>query len=83
LRAFERIFLKPAERRTVDFTLTPRQLSYIDGNGLSVVSAGDVEMSVGGKQPGFHGTADAPTTQVVTATLHVVGKTFTVPERSR
>jgi beta-glucosidase len=61
LEGFQRISLRPGEARTVEFTLTPRQLA----------SPGVVEIAVGGKQPGFHGAADASTTQVLTGALTV------------
>ena len=61
LAGFERVALKPGEKKIVEFALTPRQLT----------PAGTVEITVGGKQPGFHGAADASTTQVLTGTLMV------------
>jgi beta-glucosidase len=61
LAGFERVALRPGERKIVEFTLTPRQLT----------PPGTVEISVGGKQPGFHGAADASTTQVLTGSLTV------------
>ncbi len=73
LQGVERIFLRPGERRTVSFTLTPRQLSLIDAEWERVVEPGLFEVSVGGKQPGFSGLADAPTTSVVTGRFEVVG----------
>jgi beta-glucosidase len=61
LAGFERVALRPGEKKIVEFTLTPRQLS----------PPGTVEIAVGGKQPGFHGAADASTTQVLTGSLTV------------
>jgi beta-glucosidase len=61
LAGFERVALRPGEKRIVEFTLTPRQLA----------PPGTVEIAVGGKQPGFHGAADASTTQVLTGSLTV------------
>jgi beta-glucosidase len=61
LAGFERVALRPGEKKIVEFTLTPRQLS----------PPGTVEIAVGGKQPGFHGAADASTTQVLTGDLTV------------
>jgi beta-glucosidase len=74
LQGVERIFLRPGERRTVSFTLTPRQLSLIDVEWERVVEPGLFEVSVGGKQPGFSGLADAATTGVVTGRFEVVGR---------
>jgi beta-glucosidase len=74
LQGVRRIFLRPGERRTVSFTLSPRQLSLIDDAGERVVEPGAFEVSVGGKQPGFSGVADAATTSVVTGRFQVRGE---------
>jgi len=73
LAGFRRVALQPGERRRVTFTLAPRQLSLIDAADLRVVEPGTFELSVGGKQPGFRGAADAATTEVVTARVQVTG----------
>ena len=46
--------------------------SLIDGAGRRVVEPGAFELSVGGKQPGQHGRADAGTTEVVSARIEAV-----------
>jgi beta-glucosidase len=74
LQGFQRVFLGPGEQRTVSFTLTPRQISLIDAEWQRVVEPGLFEVSVGGKQPGFSGIADAATTGVVTGRFEVVGE---------
>jgi beta-glucosidase len=74
LAGIQRIALRPGERQRVTFTLTPRQLSVIDASGTRVVEPGDFEISVGGKQPGFTGLADAATTGVVTGRFAVTGE---------
>jgi len=73
LKGFERIHLKPGEKETVKFTLTPEQLSLIDSNFKRAVEPGLFEVAVGGKQPGFKGSADAWTTEVLTARFDVKG----------
>jgi beta-glucosidase len=78
LQGFERVTLKPGERRTVRFTLAPRQLSLVDKNMQRVIEPGVFEIAVGGKQPGFKGRADAATTQVVTGRFEVTGSTYSV-----
>jgi len=74
LRGVQRIFLEPGERRSVTFTLEPRQLSLIDAGWERVVEPGVFEVSVGGKQPGFSGLADAATTGFVVGRFEVVGR---------
>jgi beta-glucosidase len=68
------VLLRAGEETTVTFTLTPRQLSLIDSAGRPDVEPGTFQVTVGGKQPGFAGLADAATTQVVEGRFEVVGE---------
>ncbi|HJT89401.1 MAG TPA: glycoside hydrolase family 3 C-terminal domain-containing protein [Bryobacteraceae bacterium] len=52
LEAFQRVALRSGERKTVKFTLGPRQLSTVDAAGRRLVEPGTFEISVGGGQPG-------------------------------
>ena len=61
--------------------LAPRRMSVILDNGKRVVEPRDFVVSVGGKQPGFTGRADAATTGVVSGKFAVTGKNFEVAER--
>jgi beta-glucosidase len=79
LAGFRRILLQPRERRRETFTLAPRALSLVDGDGRRFVTPGPYDLSVGGKQPGFTGQADAATTAVLTARLAVTGGRAEVP----
>jgi beta-glucosidase len=81
LQGFRRVQLKAGETRSVSFTLTPRQLSLIDSGLKRVVEPGTIEISVGGKQPGFNGTADSHTSGVLTGQFRVVGSKAQVNER--
>lgn len=67
LVGFQRVSLSPDERHTVRFAIVPRYLT-----GGDAIAPGEVAISVGGKQPGFAGVADASTTQVRTATFAIV-----------
>ena len=78
LVGMERIFLQPGERKRLSFVLTARQLSLIDALAERVVQPGLFELSVGGKQPGFSGTADAPTTDIVMETFEVKGEIYSL-----
>jgi beta-glucosidase len=80
LVGIERIFLRPGEKRSVSFTLKARQMSLIDDAGHRVIQPGDLLISVGGKQPGFKGSADAATTEVLTGKITVAGKEIRVDE---
>jgi beta-glucosidase len=73
LAGVERVHLEPGERRVVKFTIEPRQLAVITDDGRTVVEPGDFKVTIGGKQPGFTGTADAATTSVIEGRFTVSG----------
>jgi beta-glucosidase len=52
LRGFQRLFLKPGERKTVVFELSPRDLSFVTRDGQRTTLAGTYRISVGSGQPG-------------------------------
>jgi len=79
LAGFQRIHLQAGERRPVSFTLAPRALSLVDDAGQRFVAPGTYEISVGGKQPGFRGLADAATTEVLTTRVRVAGARVAIP----
>src|SRR5262245_20634468 len=66
LAGIKRIFLKPGEKQTVSFALTPEQMTVIDDKGKRVIEPGEFIINDGGKQPGLTGRADAKTTSIVT-----------------
>jgi len=47
LKGFEKIHLKPGEKKTVSFTLTPRHLAFYDVNMNYVVEPGEFGVWVG------------------------------------
>jgi len=51
LRGFQRVHLAPGERRSLTFTLSPRDLSAVDADGQRLVMKGDYRASVGSGQP--------------------------------
>ena len=79
LAGTRRVFLQPGEIRLVEFRISPHQLSVIDDEGRRVIEPGAFTVSVGGKQPGFSGTADAATTSVVTGRFTVSGEPVELP----
>lgn len=59
LRAFKRIHMEAGQSSHADFTLQPRDLSYVNESGDRLVG-GEYIISVGGGQPGTQAThADA------------------------
>jgi beta-glucosidase len=81
LQGFQRVFLKAGEETSVSFSLSPRQLSLIDATAKRVLEPGVFEVSIGGKQPGFKGIADATTTGVLTGRFEVVGSNLFLDEK--
>jgi beta-glucosidase len=79
LKGARRVHLKPGEKRRVSFTLTPRDLTVVDGSGRRLLEPGEFRVSVGGKQPGFKGSADAATTGVVDGSFMLTGRTIVIP----
>lgn len=75
LQGFKRIYLKAGEMQTVVFELTPEQFAARDANNIPVVEAGNVLISVGGKQPDVVSIADK---NVVVSQVKVVGEKFVV-----
>jgi beta-glucosidase len=71
LAGVKRISLKAGEKQTVTFTISSDQMTVIDNNGKRIIEPGEFLVSVGGKQPGFTGSADVSTSGVVTATFAV------------
>ena len=74
LAGVRRVSLKPGEKQSVSFTLAPEQMTVIDDKAKRVIEPGEFLVSVGGKQPGFTGRADAKTTSVVSGKFVVSGK---------
>ncbi len=52
LRGFQRVSLKPGEAKSVTFSLSPRDLSSVDADGVRQVVTGAYKVSVGSGQPG-------------------------------
>jgi beta-glucosidase len=73
LVGFRRISLKAGARQKVSFTIDSRDLSLITDDSRRVIEPGIFGVSVGGKQPGFSGNADAATTKVLTGRFTVTG----------
>jgi beta-glucosidase len=73
LAGVERVHLKPGERRVITFTIEPRQLAVITDDGRTVVEPGDFKLTIGGKQPGFTGAADAATTSFIEGRFSLTG----------
>jgi beta-glucosidase len=74
LVGFRRVHLKAGASQKVSFTINPRELSLITDDTRRVIEPGIFDLSVGGKQPGFTGTADAATTKVLTSQFTLTGK---------
>ncbi len=51
LQGFTRIHLESGEKKTVEFTLTPEQISFADEQGQWVLEPGEFRVWIGGQQP--------------------------------
>jgi hypothetical protein len=81
LVGMDRLFLKSGEKRTVSFAINPTQTSVIDEQGRRIVEPGEFVISVGGKQPGFKGSADAETTGTLNGEFVISGTVTPIAER--
>jgi len=63
LRGFHRISLNPGETKTVEFTLGPKELSFLNREMQPVVETGAFELMAGGNS-----------VELITTTLHVVNR---------
>lgn len=70
LEGFQRVSLQPGESRKLTFTVSPRDLSEVDAEGVRSVQAGEYSISVGGAQPN---DSHAPT-QAVMGKFSIQGK---------
>jgi beta-glucosidase len=52
LVGFDRVSLRPKEKRTVTFTIAPRQMSLIDNSGKRVIEPGEFLINIAGGQRG-------------------------------
>ncbi len=73
LVGFKRISLDAGQTKIVSFTINPRDLSLITDDTKRLIEPGMFGISIGGKQPGFSGTADAHTSGVVTGEFRITG----------
>lgn len=77
LQGFERVFLKPGEKKAVCFRLKARQMSLIDEEGRRVVEPGVFEIAVGGGQPGVN-VPGAEAVQVLVGKVEIEGSVYVV-----
>ncbi len=71
LAGVKRVFLKAGEKQMVSFEIKPEQMSVFDDDGKRLIEPGSFVVTVGGKQPGFTGSADAKSTSVVSGSFAV------------
>jgi len=69
LKGFQRITLKKGESKTINFELTPEQMSLVNESGSSYQPAGKILISVGGGQPGIK---NKTTSNVVNSIITII-----------
>ncbi len=52
LKGFQRVFLKAGEKKEIQFTLSPADMTLIDEGGRAYAAKGKINISIGGGQPG-------------------------------
>lgn len=57
LKAFEKIFIKKGETKTVSFSLTKEDLSFYDRHGNKVFESGDFKIEIGSSSRDIHFTS--------------------------
>lgn len=63
LEGFQRLHLAPGETRHIQFSLDPRDMSYVNQKGTRAVRAGSYSIAIGGSQP--EGTRDSMVSIVI------------------
>ena len=66
LIAFQKEYFEAGETRTLKINLPSERLKIVAADGQKIDPEGRVLLTVGGKQPGFSGVADSPSTQTIT-----------------
>jgi len=72
LQGFKRIHLNAGEKKSIEFTLQPKQLAIVANEGKRIVEPGNFEITVGGLQPG----AKAQSTESISKKLKVTGTVY-------
>ncbi len=68
LKGLQKVNIKKGETKSVEFTLSAQDLGIVDEKGNLIVSAGDIEIHIGGGQPDYATT--------VSATAKIVGEPY-------
>ena len=77
LQGFKRVSLKAGETKTVEFELKPSQFAARDNNNVPVVEPGNIEITIGGKQPD---EASISTNKVVKFKVKIEGEKYIIPD---
>ena len=75
LQGYRRISLKAGEKKNVVFNLRPKQLSMIDNNNNRIEEPGQVEIFIGGCQPGKYAEGGK---QSLSGIIQLTGNAFKV-----
>lgn len=73
LAGFRRVYISQGETKTIEFTITPRQLAIIDEHGKCVYEPGKFTLFVGGTQPDAV-SRELSTSNIIEAELHLNGE---------
>lgn len=71
LTKFQKVNLKPGEKRLLKFELTPREMAYVDGCGGYGIDPGELQISIGNVAPS---APERFTQRVVNQMIELTGK---------
>ncbi len=72
LAGFRRIALQPNEQKTVHFHINPEQMA-VTREDQTLIETRNIQLYVGGKQPGLNGGGDAESTQLLRQKVLIKG----------
>lgn len=75
LKGFKRIHLNKGEKKTVEFLLSPEQLTVIDDQSNKVVLPGSLTLYLGGSQPDKN---KLESSEILSKTVQIKGEKFIV-----
>ena len=78
LKGFERVALQPGEKKTVQFSLSRRQLASIDQEGDCLLEPGRYRIYAGGRQPDDR-SRQLTGSEVLTAEVRIEGEAVKLP----
>ncbi len=71
LRSFDRFELKPGERKSLVFELSPRDLSFVTRDGVRQIFAGEHRLTIGSRQPSHNSAQEQSAAFTIAKTVRL------------